>query len=71
MLLALPSTGDAGKRYVAAVCVTPTEPNLQAGPAPVNPQPLTGAGLTRPGQPGEAETLALFENRGPVSRPAS
>ncbi len=69
--LALPSTGDAGKRYVAAVCVTPTEPNLQAGPAPVNPQPLTGAGLTRPGQPGEAETLALFENRGPVSRPAS
>ena len=59
------------KRYVASVCTTPQKPNLQAGPAPIDPQPLTGAGLRRPGQTARGETLALFENRGPVSRPAS
>ena len=64
-------TADTQARYVASVCITPTKPNLKAGPARVDPAPLTGAGLARPGEPGKAANLALYEKRGPVSRPAS
>ena len=67
----VPSATETKSRYVAAVCITPAKPNLKAGPAPVDPQPLTGAGLARPGEPSKSPNLALFDNRGPVSRPAS
>jgi cytochrome o ubiquinol oxidase subunit 2 len=66
-LPALPSP----TRYVAETCTTPMASVQRPDPAPVNARPLTGMGLSRPGEKPQDPALALIDNRGPVSRPAS
>ena len=57
-------------RYVASTCTTPLASPAQLPINPVDHQPLTGQGLSRPGDAPQGTSLALFDNRGPVSRPA-
>ena len=69
-LAALPAL-PSPTRYVAEVCTTPMIAAARPDPKPVDARPLTGQGLSRPGDKPRDSTLALFDNRGPVSRPAS
>jgi len=66
-LPALPSPA----RYVAETCTTPMAVAKRPDPAPADARPLTGVGLSRPGEAPQDPALALIDTRGPVSRPAS
>jgi cytochrome o ubiquinol oxidase subunit 2 len=49
------------RRYVAAICATPMAPIGETAALPVDPSPLTGAGLSRPGKSVASERSARNE----------
>jgi cytochrome o ubiquinol oxidase subunit 2 len=49
------------RRYVAAICATPMAPMSETAALPVDPSPLTGAGLSRPGKSVASERSARNE----------